>query len=188
MPPGIPGHSAGISFPHEPQRATELLAAAGYLGGKGFLEVDLVTNLALQGVCEHLGTQWQEHLGVEIRWRVVELSESYRILAEEAPPLFIGGWAADYPDPDNFLRVALQSATAWWPEGYSQLVERARRSNDQRERIDLYAQAEWLLVEDAPLLPLVYSRTHLLLKPWVKRYPISALGEFFWKDVLIEPH
>jgi hypothetical protein len=38
------------------------------------------------------------------------------------------------------------------------------------------------------LLPLFYSRTHLLLKPWVKRYPISALGEFFWKDVVIEPH
>jgi ABC-type oligopeptide transport system substrate-binding subunit len=150
--------------------------------------VDLVANLALQGVCEHLQAQWQEHLGVEIRLRVVELSESYRILDEESPPLFIQGWAADYPDPDNFFRVALQSSTAWWPEGYSQLVNRARRSTDQRERIDLYAQAERFLAEDAPVLPLFYTRRHLLLKPWVKRYPISVQGEFFWKDVIIEPH
>jgi ABC-type oligopeptide transport system substrate-binding subunit len=52
----------------------------------------------------------------------------------------------------------------------------------------LYAQAQRLLAEEVPLLPLSYSRLHLLVKPWVKRYPVSAIGQVFWKDVVLEPH
>jgi hypothetical protein len=37
-------------------------------------------------------------------------------------------------------------------------------------------------------MPLYYSRLHLLVKPWVSRYPTSATEEQFWKNVVIEPH
>jgi oligopeptide transport system substrate-binding protein len=52
----------------------------------------------------------------------------------------------------------------------------------------LYTQADRILIEDAVLLPAFYGRDHLLVKPWVSRYPISVMGKLFWEDVVLEPH
>jgi hypothetical protein len=49
-------------------------------------------------------------------------------------------------------------------------------------------QAEETLVEEAPLAPLTDLRAHLLVKPWVRKFPTSAIKSWFWKDVVIEPH
>jgi ABC-type transport system substrate-binding protein len=68
------------------------------------------------------------------------------------------------------------------------LVERARRTLDQVERLKSYQLADKILIEDAIILPLVYGMTHFLMKPWVKKYPLSPKNDLFWKDVVIEPH
>ena len=52
----------------------------------------------------------------------------------------------------------------------------------------LYSKAHGILVEEAPILPLAYDRLNRLVKPWVRRYPMSAVKWCFWKDVIIEPH
>ena len=52
----------------------------------------------------------------------------------------------------------------------------------------LYQQADRILVDEAVVVPLTYSRAHLLMKPWMRKYPTSALERWFWKDVIIEPH
>jgi ABC-type oligopeptide transport system substrate-binding subunit len=99
-------------------------------------------------------------------------------------------WMPDWPDPDNFLRIAIMSrlAPSWGHATYLALVEEARRTMDQIERMKLYAQAERILAEEVPILPLTYHGWHALLKPWVKQFPATAMGQQFWKDVVIEPH
>ena len=57
---------------------------------------------------------------------------------------------------------------------------------DQEERMELYQQADRILVQEAPIMPLIYGRLHLLVKPWVRKYPTSAIEQRFWKDVVIE--
>jgi hypothetical protein len=49
-------------------------------------------------------------------------------------------------------------------------------------------QADQALMAADALVPLLYGRPHLLVNPWVKRYPISPMRLYFWKDVIIEPH
>jgi len=44
------------------------------------------------------------------------------------------------------------------------------------------------LLEKAGIAALVYGRLHLLAKPWLSKYPVSALRDWFWKDAVIEPH
>jgi ABC-type oligopeptide transport system substrate-binding subunit len=97
-------------------------------------------------------------------------------------------WVADYPDPDNFLRVSRAETWAkWHDKRYERLVEEAGRAMNQEERMRLYRQADRILVAEAPILPLTYEREHLLIKPWVMRYPTAASKAVFWKDVVIEP-
>ena len=191
VPPGMPGHSTGIGMSYDPDNARDLLAEAGYPGGSGFppVEILLVDAPGMIPVAEYLQAQWLEILGVEITWKPLEWRELLDCLSRETPPMWLMGWRADYPDPDSFLRASEWRVTGGWQnEGYDGLVEGARRVTDQGERMRMYQEADKLLVEEVPILPLGYGRFHMLVKPWVKRYPTSPVKVWFWKDVIIEPH
>jgi ABC-type oligopeptide transport system substrate-binding subunit len=189
IPAGIPGHSAGIGLPYNPEQARHLLAEAGFPAGQGFPVVQALAPQGREPWCEYLQRQWQENLGVQTTWEILTWAMFIDRLNSMPPPLVINGWVADYPDPDNFLRVGLPSEEIGWRnETYIRLVEQARRVADQAERMRLYGQADRILVQDAALMPLIYRRFQMLIKPWVKKYPTSANRNSFWKDVFIEPH
>jgi ABC-type oligopeptide transport system substrate-binding subunit len=67
-------------------------------------------------------------------------------------------------------------------------MKEARRIADPEERMRLYGQADRVLVEEAAILPLTYDRLHLLVKPWVTKFPMAQNWLWFLKDVVIEPH
>lgn len=135
----------------------------------------------------YLQVQWREHLGLQVIWQNFEWNDYQERMATHTPHLFIFGWVADYPDPDSFLRVALHQQH-WHHEQYEQLLDAARRTDDPVERLKFYQAADRLLMQEAGIMPLTYGQWHLLIKPWVKRYPISPLSHNYWKDVIIEPH
>ncbi len=191
VPPGIPGHSVGIGLPYDPEQARQLLAQAGYPGGQGFPEVDaLAPEIGVVWVA-YLQAEWRASLGVDIPWETMEWSLFLDKLERETPHLLASGFGADYLDPDSFLRTGnVLRPTQWRNEAYDSLVEKARHLTIQGERMELYRQAERILVEEAPLMPLAYRRLGLLVKPWVRKYPTSPMGSDYWfgKDVVIEPH
>jgi ABC-type oligopeptide transport system substrate-binding subunit/DNA-binding SARP family transcriptional activator len=190
VPPGMPGHSPGIGLPYDPEAACHLLAEAGYPGGRGFPTIDCLArdDPGHDLLCEYLQAQWRENLGVEITWQEIEWGRFFDRVSEETPHMWMVGWIADYPDPDNFLRVQYWVAPGWQSKVYDGLVEDARRVTDQGERMSTYQQAERILVEEAPVLSLCYGRFHMLVKPWVRKYSTSPMKWWFWKDVIIEPH
>jgi oligopeptide transport system substrate-binding protein len=189
VPPGMPGHSPGIALPHDPGQARQILSEAGYPGGRSFPTVDSLVPYGRESLSEYLQAQWREDLGIKTTWEAMEWAKYLDGLEREPPHIFLSGWVADYPDPDNFLRAGpVRRQTRWRNEAYDRLVEEARRVTDQGERMKLYGQADRILVEEAAIVPLTYERLHLLVKPWVRRYPTSAIKYWFWKDVIIEPH
>jgi oligopeptide transport system substrate-binding protein len=188
LPPSMLGHTPGIALQYDPARARQLLAEAGYPDGQGFPVEQLLTWPRCEPQVEYMQAQWGDALGVPTAWEVLEWAEYLDSVLRNPPQMFLMIWAPDYPDPDSFLRVALRGHSKWRHEVYDQLVERARRHTDQRERTDLYKQADRMLIEEAPLLPLSYGQQPFLVKPWVRRYPVSAMLSFPWKDVIIEPH
>jgi oligopeptide transport system substrate-binding protein len=190
VPPGMPGHAPGISLPYDPGQARQLLAEAGYSGGQGFPDVECLTMPDRVDIGEKLQAQWRENLGVKIEWGTMERQAFLTRLGEQVPHLFILGWRADYPDPDNFLRAQMGDIQRqrWRNKDYVNLVKQAQHSLDQEERIKLYGEAERILVEEAPIMPIFYWTTRLLVKPWVTRFPTTGLREWFFKDVIIKPH
>ena len=188
IPPGIPGHSAGIGLAYDPTLARRLLAEAGYPEGHHFPRIKGMGGTEAE--IENLQRQWRENLGVEIDWEELDFATVLERLSTEFPSLYILGFSADYPDPDNFLRLFFQQTYPfkWRNEAYERFVEEAKRLTDQDKRLNLYRQADLILVEDVPLIPLLYLRQHFLVKPWVRNYLKSPTGTEFWKDVLIEAH
>ena len=110
-------------------------------------------------------------------------------LDQNPAQIFQFGWIADYPDPDSFLRTSnVQQRTQWQDETYDDLVEKARQVLDQKERLKLYGHADKILIESAAIIPLAYSRSHTLVKPWVRQFPALALSKWQWENIIIEPH
>ena len=189
IPPGLPGHLPRIGLPYDPERAKELLAQMGYPLGRGFPEVEALTPLHLSDpINEYLTGQWGEILGVTVTWQTV--SPGLHLILDSKPAdIFLSYWHADYPDPDDFLGASqILRWTGWRDETYLRLLEETKSIVDQSQRIEVFNQADRLLMDTAAIVPISYNRQHFLLKPWVKRYPTSALFSWFWKDVVIEPH
>jgi ABC-type transport system substrate-binding protein len=110
---------------------------------------------------------------------------------EDRPHTFSVFQAPDYPDPDSILTAdILCDWTGWSNEAYTRLVEEARHTFDQGQRMKLYKEADRILIEEAVVVPTEYGGHSWLLKPWVTRFPNSPLPakSMYWKDVIIEPH
>jgi oligopeptide transport system substrate-binding protein len=189
VPQGMPGHMPGIGLPHDPSRARQLLAEAGYPGGEGFPSLHLLSWPRRDKQIGSLLTQWHEELGVELSVnRVLEWGDYVETVVSRAPFLFLIGWAPDYPDPDTFLRAPIRAQSKWRHPTYDQLIERALEVTDQRQRMQLYSQADRILVQEAAIVPLWYSQVPLLIKPWVKESRFHSFRHWAWKHVVIQPH
>ncbi|MGD9404143.1 MAG: ABC transporter substrate-binding protein, partial [Anaerolineae bacterium] len=191
VPMGMPGHLPNVGLPLNPRRARQLLTEAGYPDGQGFPVVECVARPDQADLGVNLQAQWAENLGVKIKWETAQWPAILARLGEQVPHLLIMGWMADYPDPDNFLRARIdhiQHQSGWRNADYDSLVEQAQRSLDQGERIRLYGEAERILAEEAPILPIFHASGRLLVKPWVESFPRTGLREWFLKDVIIRPH
>jgi ABC-type oligopeptide transport system substrate-binding subunit/class 3 adenylate cyclase len=188
IPPGMPGHSAGIGLPYDPERARQLLAEAGYPGGRGFPHLNLPMWHDRKSWGEYLQIQWRENLGIEIALEMMEWSRFLDRLRRERPPVYLLGWESDYSDPNSFMRAWPIEKIGWQNRAYDELVEEAARVTDQGQRMRLYQKADEILIEEAAIMPLTYEQEYLLVKPWVTKFPLSPIKGWFWKDLVIEPH
>jgi ABC-type transport system substrate-binding protein len=162
-------NEVGASF--DPERAKALLAEAGYSDPSTFPEVAFFVNSygdIAPGVrfnmANTMAEMWKTHLGVSVRIFVIANFREYgQRLKPDPPALFWYGWAADYNDPDNFLRVLFHSGAEANVSHFSNtefdtLVEQAEKLKDPLERQELYINAERLLTEtEAALIPLYHT-------------------------------
>jgi oligopeptide transport system substrate-binding protein len=87
--------------------------------------------------------------------------------------MFDIGWIMDYPDPEDIVDLLFHSTSRQNNTGYSNpqvdsLVTQARTEQDQTKRLQLYQEAERIIIQDAPWAPLFFGRTHMVVKSNVK--------------------
>jgi len=156
----------------DPQKAKKLLFEAGYTDPSSFPTVTIIVNASGEkspgarfNMANAMVEMWKTNLGVLVKVEVIQKFNDYgNRLRTNPPEMFWLGWAADYNDPDNFLRGIFRSDSEYnfgkyMNSEFDQLVDRANRSGNPAERQELYILAERLLCEtDAALIPLYHTR------------------------------
>ncbi|WP_253305955.1 hypothetical protein [unidentified bacterial endosymbiont] len=92
-------------------------------------------------------------------------------------------WTSAYNHPSALLNLFYapnnRSGTFWHSPAFDHLMEQALHSSDEAERGRCYQQAELILAEEAPVIPLYHSDRVRLVKPYVgglsKHNPMSAI-------------
>jgi len=197
LPPGMPGYNeALLGLDYDIEGTKELIARSRY-GEVSQLPPITVTTMGWGGLIspelEAVVHQWRENLGVEVTVRQLEPERFLYHLGEEKDEMFYIGWVADYPHPQDFLDILFHSGADNNYGEYSNpavdaLLERAGVEQDSALSLELYQQAEQLLVEDAACLPLCFRQNYVLIKPYVAGYKLNPLGFAMLNEVSVEPH
>jgi len=181
LPPEMPGFNAnlqGLKF--DPELARQLLAESKYGGPEGLPDIEIASSgrgASVGPVSEAVLAMWEENLGVKISVRQTEFATFLRDLRDGKFQMYELGWVADYPDPENFLKVNFYSGSANNYTGYAspeldRLLEQADTETDEATRLSLYQQAEQMIVNEAIWIPLFHDKLSVLIKPYVKDYTL----------------
>ncbi|MFH0939852.1 MAG: ABC transporter substrate-binding protein [Planctomycetota bacterium] len=178
LPPKMPGYKEDRSgWPKNIAKAKALLAQAGFPDGQGLPPMTILhrndenTKKLAQVLALDL-----EKIGLTIELQAREWNSFLEMVEIEPRPLFLLGWVADYPDPDNFLYVLFHSAQ-WGAPGnhtwYSnpevdRLTEQARNTLDLKARISLYQKAEDILLDECPWICTYHVRNVVLLRKEIR--------------------
>ena len=191
-PPG----TAGYTFPAtatnhagEVAAARKLLAEAGYPEGKGLPPVELLYNTSESHklIAEAIQEMWRRDLGVEVRLANQEFSSTLEARRTGAYEILRSSWSADYADPASFLDIFRSDSgnnfTGWSNPAYDTALTAASRAATAAERNALFRQAESLLLDAAPIIP-IYHYTHVfVIRPEVKGWFPTLLDHHPYKAV-----
>ncbi len=188
LPPALRwGTRAPEGYAYDPALSRALLAEAGFPGGGGLEEIVLWHRAdgLVQRVCEVVQANLGE-VGVRVRLRSADWAAYLDATNRGESAFFHATWYADYPDPDNFLYVLLNSAmrgaagndSYYANPRFDALVEEARRIADREQRARLYAEAESLAVAEAPWIFGYAMRDVALVAPRWDGIGLPAVGDW----------
>ncbi len=186
LPPGFPGYNSDFTgLEYDSDLARQLLDESNYAdpatrprivvtvpGTGGTIGLDLEVVIEM----------WKQELGVEVEIQQVEWATYLQDLNQHKFQAYAGlGWEADYPDPQDFLDILFHTESSLNHGMYSNpqadaILEEARTETDVERRVELYRQAEDLIVQDGAWLPLWYSgERYVLIKDYVKDYRVTPM-------------
>ncbi len=196
-PPSLPGYNPAVHpLDYDPALARQRLAESRY-GSADALPPIVFTSSGFgsdisPGLAALIG-MWQQNLGVTIQVENLEPDKySDELHAGRHGQLFNYSWCADYPDPENFADTLFHSGAEENIGHYANpavdtLLEQARIEHDVPTRMQQYAQAEQLIVDDAASIFLTHSLSYSLVKPQIKGYVWTPIRVPLIRYLSIDP-
>ena len=178
IPKGFPGYDATEArWGFDAAKAKQALADSTYKTADKLPPIKLTFSDSPRNRTryEWLAAKWKEVLGVSVQLNPVE-STAYTALTKNvatAPQVFILGWCADYPDPQNWLSVYWKTGgfgqrIAYANPALDKVIVQGDTATDATKRMDYYAQAQKLLTDGVPVAFMWNSVNVYLVKPAVK--------------------
>jgi len=183
LPPGMPGYDPKREpYPYNEALARKYLMESGYGKEKPSIEIwSASQSEAAQKELNEIKSQLnklgiQTTINFETNWPNFEA-----MLRANKAPVFIYAWYADFPDPDNFLGTLFHSKskfnyTAYHNPEVDRLIDKARAERDYLKRVEMYRKIEEIVLDDAPIVPMVNHLFQMVYQPYVRGVEVSALG------------
>jgi oligopeptide transport system substrate-binding protein len=191
-PPDTAGFTATASVPHDSERARQLLAEAGFPGGKGFphLEVLYNTNEGHRKIAEAIQQMWHHELGIDVGIYNQEGKVWSDTLRQKDYQIARYAWVGDYLDPSTFLDTLLSDSgnnyAGWKNAEYDRVVKAGDHEPDPVRRFALYQRAEQIVAEECPIAPIYFYTRANLRRPDVKGWYGNLLDQHPYTDVYLE--
>jgi peptide/nickel transport system substrate-binding protein len=197
IPPGMWGYMADLpDYPYDPARARALLAEAGVRPGR---HVKLLTSStprpylpAPERVARILASSLR-NVGFDVEVVSQPFRDHIHSLGRGEHDLGLHGWTGDNGDPDNFLYMLLDRDNtvpglaknyAFYRNGALHgLLIWAQESNDRQERERLYRQAQLIVHDDAPWVPLWHSDVTVVASSKVQGLRPHPTAIIYYKGV-----
>jgi oligopeptide transport system substrate-binding protein len=186
-------------YTHDLEQAKKLLAEAGFAGGKGLqpLSFDLrgpgTTNRQLG---EMLAADFAK-IGVQLNVVANSFPEALSKAKEGRFQLMLGGWAADYPDPENFLQLFYGKNAAPGPNSasfvnaeYDQLYEQIRTQRPSASRKKSIRRMVEILHAEVPVVFFFHSMSYGVRRAWLLNHKpnefLYGTGRYYDLDLALK--
>lgn len=190
VPPGMPNYESPQFPGYDPEMAKQLLAEAGYPGGRGFPKIDILYNASdtAAAVAQLIQAQWGSTLGIDIGPRQEEWNSFLTSQQLMQYTIARSGWIGDYSDPNTFLEMFVTGSpfnqTGWSNTRYDELIQQAKSESDPAKRMQIFYEAETILLEEMPIIPLFNGMSKNMVRSYVRGFypniqdthPLSAIS------------
>ncbi len=182
VPAGLPSFDSSEvkGYSYNPTLARKLLKEAGVTPGNQ-PAVKLLTIPIYSDIASYIARQLEE-IGLRVQVDAVQKSLLLDLTSNSKALFFRGSWIADYPDAENYLSVfysknpAPPNYTRYKNPKFDALFEKAIKETNDSLRYKYYRQADQVMIEDAPVVPLWYDKVVHLVQPGVKGFTPNALN------------
>ena len=169
------------------EKAKELLKEAGYENGEGLPTIELMYNTegAHKDVCQIV----QENLakiGVNVELTNQEWAVFLSTRQNGEYQIARHGWIGDYSDPMTFLDMWVTGGgnndCGFSNSEYDSLIAEAKVETDTKKREELLRQAEDILMDEMPVIPVYFYTTVMAWNDDVEGVLVTALGKVYFKN------
>jgi ABC-type transport system substrate-binding protein len=183
VPMGLPSFdSAKVKgYHYDPMKSRQLLAEAGFPGGNGLTPIKLLTIPVYADMADFIAKQLGE-VGIPVQVETVQKALLLELTSNSRALFFRGSWIADYPDAENYLSVfysknpAPPNYTRYSNPHFDAVFEKALAELNDSIRYDLYREADRIVIQDAPVVPLWYDKVIWLVQPGIGGFQPNALN------------
>ncbi len=192
-PPGTVGYQPPVTFSYDPDQARTLLAEAGYPNGEGFPSFEILYNTQEnhRKIAIAIQEMWREQLSIN----VTIVNKEWQVYLESIDNMNYDvarrGWVGDYVDPNTYLDMYItgsgQNNVGFSNVRYDEIItHEAPLKLNIEERFRLYQEAETILMENMPIIPIYIYQTKNLKNPDMKGAPSNIMDHYNWKYVYLE--